>query len=835
MRRSILQEKEEATFEHPAPFWKRHWRSILMVLLGLLLGWGGRGIVSGGSDSHEGHQHTKSVSKKKKKPEVWTCSMHPQIKLPKKGKCPICFMDLIKLEEGEGSDSPRELSFSKTALALANIGTTKVIRRPVSRKLHMTGKVTYDETRMKTITSWIPGRLERLFVDYTGVPVRKGDHLVRMYSPELLTAQQELVQASRAVKRARKEGKKGFALRLARQSLHSSKKKLELLGLRRWQIRKIERSGKASTRVNIYAPLGGIVVEKKVTEGMYVKTGTPVYTIADLSKVWVVFDAYERDLPWLQEGQAVSFHTVAEPGRKYEGKIIYIDPVLNPNTRTVRVRVNVSNKDKSLKPDMFVSGSVHVALNAEGRVRRILHKKRWTCPMHPEIVRKRKGSCSLCGMPLVYRHPKKSSSLDLLDPLVIPDSAPLITGRRAVVYVKKKGVKKPTFEGREITLGTHASPYYVVLKGLKENEEVVSHGAFKLDSELQIRAKPNMMTIQEKNQEVQRVKSERRKVSQAFSKLQRRVYHRYFELQEALAADKLKLSQKAYRRLFRLFRKPRILAGKESALWDGLRTKLHPVLKKASRLQDWGTLRLLFNDVSSQLILFEKYLGHPGIQPIFLSYCPMAFNNKGAYWLQRSKLINNPYFGAKMLRCGETKKTFAGRDAKPVKMSRRFLKKVKPLYQAYFALQHSLFKDQEKESYQNLLRLARVTRRLKSLKVSSSYRMKWKWLMSPLHKSLLKARTTKKIKAIRKVFFPISKSFLQLSHIFGHVGSFSVYETYCPMAFNNTGASWLQPQDKEVRNPYFGAKMAHCGNIKRKMASRFPVRVQRRKRKGAKK
>ena len=411
--------------------------------------------------------------------QKWTCSMHPEVIRDKPGKCPKCGMDLIPLMvESAAGLGPRQLVISEDAAKLMEIQTSIVERKFVTTEIRMVGKVDYDETRVKNITAWVAGRIDRLFVDFTGITVNKGDHMVELYSPELISAQAELLLYSTKL--------------LARE-------KLRLLGLTAEQIEQIEKTGKPVDHLTIRAPIGGVVIHKNATEGMYVDTGTPIYRVADLSHLWVKLDAYESDLPWLQYGQQVEFTTEAYRGEVFKGKITFIDPILNDKTRTIKVRVNVDNTDGRLKPDMFVRAVVHAKVAKGGKVMAADMAGKWVCPMHPSIVKDSAAACDICGMDLVTAESLGFVVADTSGepPLVIPVSAALVTGRkldRAVVYVKKPDTEKPTYEGREIVLGPRAGDYYIVKSGLAEGEIVVTNGNFKIDSAMQIQAKPSMMS-----------------------------------------------------------------------------------------------------------------------------------------------------------------------------------------------------------------------------------------------------------------------------------------------------------------------------------------------------
>jgi Cu(I)/Ag(I) efflux system membrane fusion protein len=428
----------------------------------------------------------------------WTCSMHPTIHEAEPGQCPICNMDLIPLEEDDSQmpSSLRQLTVGENARQLMDIETAPVERKFVTATIRMVGKVDYDETKLSSIAAWVPGRLDRLFVDYTGVPVSKGDHMVYLYSPDLLSAQEELIQALKAVQNVQ-ESESGLMRDITQSTVEASRDKLRLWGLTDEQVKNIETTGKAEEHVTIYAPTGGIVIHKNALEGQYVQTGTKIYTIADLSQVWVYLDAYESDLEWLRYGQKVEFTTVAYPGEVFKGTIAFIDPVLNDKTRTIKIRVNVPNPKGKLKPKMFVKAAVQAQVAGGGRLMDANLAGKWICPMHPDIIKVDPGKCDICEMPLVLTESLGYASDDpshAEKPLVIPVSAALVTGTRAIVYVEVPDTEKPTFEGREIVLGPRAGDYYLVRSGLNEGDQVVVKGNFKIDSSLQILAKPSMMT-----------------------------------------------------------------------------------------------------------------------------------------------------------------------------------------------------------------------------------------------------------------------------------------------------------------------------------------------------
>lgn len=599
----------------------------------------------------------------------WTCAMHTQVRLPESGQCPICFMDLIPSNGGREQDDlgPRVLEMSAGAVKLAEISTAKVERRTVAHEIDMVGKIAFDETRLAYITSWVPGRLDRLYVDYTGVTVRAGDHLVEIYSPTLYSAQQELLQAIATAKKL--EGSSLDILRATSdQTVVSSREKLRLYGLSDDQILEIIERRVPNEHITIRAPIGGVVVHKNVREGMYVDEGSQIYSIADLSKVWVLLDAYESDLAWIRFGQDVEFGVEAYPGEAFHGRVAFIDPLLDDQTRTVKIRLNVDNSDGRLKPEMFVSATAQAVLTAHGKVVDEDLAGKWMCPMHPEVISDGPEECFECGMDLVaagalgfVAQPERGGSL------VIPDTAPLITGKRAVVYVQLPDREQPTFEGREIALGPRAGKWYVVNDGLRAGEDVVTKGNFKLDSELQIRARPSMMSpvdgAPESGQqqaggavESGEMGSAEPEVVLAPTKFKAQlgeVVDAYLSLQVALAAgqDDRAGAESIVESLDQVDMD--LLEGSAHTLWmeqqDGLRSAARDVAA-AAELKD---RRALLSPLTDHLVRALKSFGYErGGGQVGVFHCPMAVEGEGADWLQEGEETTNPYLGEGMLRCG---------------------------------------------------------------------------------------------------------------------------------------------------------------------------------------
>jgi Cu(I)/Ag(I) efflux system membrane fusion protein len=448
----------------------RDWTRPVLVLVAIAAGWLLRGAL-GPASPPEGPSAEQQATQAA---EEWTCSMHPQIRLPRPGPCPICEMDLVPVTTGTVGDDPRRIRIGPEARERMRLATSPVERRSVEATIRMVGKIVYDETRVATITARVAGRIERLFVDYAGIEVKEGEHLVALFSPKLYAAQAELFQALAAVRAL--EGEPGADPRrvgTASATLDASRERLQQLGLTRAQIEAVEESGTPSDEMTILAPIGGIVLQKDVRQGMYLKEGTRIGTIADLDHLWVVLDAHESDLMWLRYGQHVEFTTPSHPGEVFEGTIAFIAPVLDDRTRTIKVRVNVSNEERRLKPNMFVKAVVRPRVAAGGRVMDPNLAGKWICPMHPEIVREEEALCSLCEMELVTTEslgyvPVESQGSQL--PLVIPATAALVTGKRAIVFVEVPDSDALEYEGREVSLGPRAGEWIIVRGGLEEGE-----------------------------------------------------------------------------------------------------------------------------------------------------------------------------------------------------------------------------------------------------------------------------------------------------------------------------------------------------------------------------
>ena len=404
---------------------KKYINYLVVLVIGLFLGW----MIFGGGEVHDTqNQITEN------KVEHWTCSMDPQVDLPEFGSCPICGMDLIPMEIEGVNLTVDQFKMTENALALANIETLIISESAsLGKGLVLSGKISENENNTAVQTSHFAGRIEKLYVKTEGEKVTIGQKIALVYSPELVSAQGELLAA--------------IDMKTSQPELYNAvRNKLKLWKLSDTQIDQIETTRKMITNFPVYANYSGVVIHKSVEEGNHVKEGQELYTISNLNSVWAEFDAYEKQLSAIQEGDEISIFLNADPTTILNSKVSFIDPVLNSRTRTVIVRTELNNNDKKLKPGMFVKG-------------------------------------------IIATNENKNSS-DLI--LTIPKTAVLWTGKRSVVYVKVDA-DEPVFEMREVVLGSESDRNVVILSGLQNGEEIVVNGTFTVDAAAQLAGKKSMM------------------------------------------------------------------------------------------------------------------------------------------------------------------------------------------------------------------------------------------------------------------------------------------------------------------------------------------------------
>ncbi|WP_323786972.1 efflux RND transporter periplasmic adaptor subunit [Psychroserpens sp.] len=577
-----------------------------LLAVGLLLGW----FLFGGSSKEETEHNHDKVSATN---QMWTCSMHPQIMQPESGDCPICGMDLIPAENSSDGLLADQFKLTENAMALANIQTTIVGKGNVDgNTIKLSGKIAENEEANAVQVSYFSGRIERLNISFTGEEVRKGQLLATIYSPELYAAQQELITAS--------------SLKESQPTLYKAvRNKLKLWKLSENQINQIEETGKVKENFPVYATVSGTVTEKLVEQGDYIKQGQPLLKIANLNTVWANFDVYENQIDLFKKGQEVLVTTNAYANKEFKGKVDFIEPILNTRTRTVTLRVVLTNKNDVFKPGMFVTANIERVLSSNNEV------------------------------------------------LTIPSSAVLWTGERSVAYLKTNP-DQTVFEMREIVLGNQIGNEYEVLEGLFVGNEIVTNGTFTVDAAAQLQGKKSMMNKDggkvmtgheghsgmdnkaSKKESDHANMSGRLTVSEKFQEQLKVVYYDYINLKDALVKEDSKnTSVNASSLLNNLGKVDMKLLSDNNAHthWMSLIKEIQSSATSISKTSDIKAQRDHFKHLSSHLISAVQLFGVK--EKVYVEFCPMADDNNGAYWLSTEEKVINPYFGEAMLTCGEVK------------------------------------------------------------------------------------------------------------------------------------------------------------------------------------
>ncbi|MEZ4459156.1 MAG: efflux RND transporter periplasmic adaptor subunit [bacterium] len=564
--------------------------SAVLVVLGFLV-W----LASDPPEPTGGHQHEVSQD------QMWTCSMHPQIRQQEPGACPICGMDLIPVTSAT-SNNTQQIVLSDRAKALARLQTSSVKRlSDGASEVRLLGMVEDNESSLRTVTAWTGGRVDQLKVNTTGAKVRRGQIIATLYSPEIFAAHSDLIVAKRQADNAQGTPTARFASTAA---LDAARERLRLLGVPDDELARMETQSSPTKSIAIRTPFSGTVMERLVTQGAYVTTGTPLYRVADLDTVWIQLDAYESDLGRLAVDQVVDVDVEGVDGQ-VEGKITFIEPTLDMNRRTAKVRVEVEN-DGRIRPGMFAQAVVKATTTKAA-------------------------------------------------PLVVPDSAPLFTGRRSIVYVEVPVQDQPTYEPRTVRLGPKLGAYYPVVSGLSEGEVVVTRGAFVLDADLQIRGGDSMMTAPD-----DRAPDDSNVIELPAAELRvlEPVVKAYLEVQRTLAADDFEAAKKAARDLAAVVPTATFVKNDMAEkAYRALATSMEAHARVVETSADVEKARQAFEPLSADIQQLLAVFGNPLPTPLRTAFCPMAMGSKGATWVQAGEVIDNSYFGSAMRTCGEVEQT----------------------------------------------------------------------------------------------------------------------------------------------------------------------------------
>ena len=374
----------------------------------------------------------------------WICPMMCVPPTNKSGRCPVCAMELVPASKGSSSGPSSTIEIDPRSRRVAGIQTTVAKLQTLSREVSSVGEIKYDETMQKTLASYIDGRIEELKADYTGIEVKKGESLGLLYSPDLYSAQVEYLKTLEF-----NEDSKSSNVRVNNSNerlLKSSRQRLIELGMTEPQIKKLEADRVANRVLDLIAPISGTVIEKMATTGQYIKAGTPIYRLADLSQVWLVLELFPEDAKSIRLGQTVMATTQSLGSETFEGTVEFIEPTVDSKTRTVGVRVAVNNESGFLKPGEFAQASLTIPLSGIDGVAQ--------------------------------------------ETVVVPRNSLLSIGSTSLAYVE---TKPGEFQLRKIKTGPTVDGLVAVFEGIKAGEHVVSKSTFLLDAQMQLQGNPSLI------------------------------------------------------------------------------------------------------------------------------------------------------------------------------------------------------------------------------------------------------------------------------------------------------------------------------------------------------
>ena len=601
---------------------------------------------------------TASTEEAKEKAEVeYTCPMHPEIRQPGSGRCPICAMELVPATSADSDQDEYAITVDPAARRIANIQTVAASPIALSRTIRAVGAVEYDESQLATIAAYVDGRVETLFGDYTGVKVEKGKDMVRLYSPELYAAQTEFVQSRKMLADAERD-KLTRLVETQQQLVDAARRKLVELGMTESQIKSLEKSGKAETRITITSPIDGTVIEKKVVEGQYVEAQDIIYRIANLDVVWLKLKLFPEDVQFIRYGQRVAAQVQSLPGQEFDGRVAFIDPMVDSKTRTVGVRVVVENPNGKLRVGDYATARVEVPISEQGRVFDAELAGKFISPRHPQIVADKPGDCPICGIKLVPTAKLGFSKQPVAQQpaLVVPRDAILKVGDQSVVYVETDPGR---FELRSVELGPMTPEHAVILRGVAEGEEVATSGNFLIDSQMKLAGKPSLLDPKRAAGAPQPHMSDEplkvdnidvRRYADTTGEQLEALYAAYFAIQASLAADKVPQAKDV-----ESLQQSAAALAESTELPDEARQLVETIRDESQHLAHGkiADAREHFKAVSHAIIpLAAQARGEKATKPFVHFFCSMV-KGGGGDWLQSNDSLLNPYWGSEMLYCGE--------------------------------------------------------------------------------------------------------------------------------------------------------------------------------------
>ncbi|MFN8335429.1 MAG: efflux RND transporter periplasmic adaptor subunit [Cyclobacteriaceae bacterium] len=533
----------------------------------------------------------------------YTCPMHPQIVQDRPGTCPICGMDLVPVD---ASGDKSEVTLSESQIELANIQVQPVAVQSIGTRLLLNGRIRTDETKTEVVSTRVPGRLDKLHVKQTGSLISEGQVIYEIYSEQLLTYQQEFLLANNQANTADNKRYQSY--------LEAAGKRLRLYGMTENQIKRLAESKHTDPVIRYVAPASGVVTEVMVSEGQYVTEGAPVYRLENLHSLWVEAELYPEEAAFVKVGDIISIHVSGYENEELNGKVTFLSPEYRQATQIFILRASIGNPNHQFVPGM----QAEIALE---------HSKRRA--------------------------------------LAIPADAVIREEHKDHVYRK---VGNGKFKAQMVTTGLENFDKVEITSGIAEGDSIVISGAYLLYSEIVLKKGVHPMAGHDHGAMTASASSEAIPTDQAsteqpvitvdskFSDQLSRALPAYLQIKDALVASDTKAAAAAASSFSSALAKVNmgLLRGDAHDQW----------MSKLKILNEGAKLVQVSDDVDIQRASFSKLTGaYYGALKMFrvtglkayYQYCPMAFDNKGAYWISQEEQVSNPYFGEQMLRCGETK------------------------------------------------------------------------------------------------------------------------------------------------------------------------------------
>lgn len=542
----------------------------------------------------------------------YTCPMHPSVIQDGPGQCPICGMDLVPKSQSGDDNS---LMLNKSQILMANITSQKVTLQSIGQTVFINAKLVVDQNYSEVISSRTAGRIEKLFIKETGRVVTKGEPLYELYSETLLTLQKEYLLAKDQYEALGKTEIRYESF------LKASERKLLLYGLSKNQVEELAKSKAVRQRITFLAPATGIITEISVSEGQYLSEGGMLYKIENINHLWLEAELYPQETSLVEIGDKINVRVSGYESSPVETKVTFLSPEYRANTQITLMRAPIENPEMKFKP------------GAQAQV--------------------------------LFNHSTKKT-------LAIPTDAVIRDGKGTHVYVESD---TNTFQPRMVKTGLEDIEQVEITEGLMENEVVVVSGAYLLYSELVLKQGVSPMAghqhetnnIEKKGEEIQsdlpqqtRTDSKKQSVSTdpKFSQQLATVLLPYLKMKDAFVASNTKSASQQSKNFSAALKRVDIslLKGEAHINWMEKRNAMEKASTDIQNINDIEKQRVLFSDLTNELHASFKMYAVNGLHAYY-QYCPMAFDNKGAYWISNEKEISNPYFGEQMLTCGETKET----------------------------------------------------------------------------------------------------------------------------------------------------------------------------------